>query len=415
MSKHYDYDYIIIGSGPAGRTAAVKLAKSRKKVALIEAEELGGAEVNTSDLPYKLALDLAHTYHNFVISPGVTAQSHLFNLPTFTAHSDQLIKNARNHIVKELTELGITIINGYANFIDSHTIAVEDKKITAEYFILATGSKLKTSEINGVDSVAYLTPSSALHIHRLPKFVFVVGGGPTGVEIAEFFASLGSGVIIMELGDHLLPREDEDVAKALTDHFTSHLAITVVTNAKVIQLTEDQTSKIVVFTTGSGEKMVRVDSIVLATGSTPILDYGLENADVDYKRSGIIVDKYFGTSTKNIFAIGDCLGSPDSSTERARLEANILVENLIHRGKTTAKYSSLIRKIDTCPGIATIGLNERDATSRDLKYHKKITPLTDYPNAFLKTLTDHSGRTIGTTLVAPDAGSTLKTHRLLTK
>ena len=219
----------------------------------------------------------------------------------------------------------------------------------------------------------------------------------------------------MERGDHLLPREDEDVAETITDYFTSRLAVTVVTNARVLQLTEDQTSKIVVFTTGEGKKMVRVDSIVLATGSSPILDYGLENADIDYKRSGIIVDKYFTTSTKNIFAIGDCIGSPDSSTERAHLEANILVENLLHRGKTTAKYSGLVREINTHLGIATIGLNERDATSRDLKYQKSVTKLDNYPDSFLKTLTDRSGHFLGATLVAPDAGSTLKIHRLLTK
>lgn len=415
MSKKYDFEYIIIGSGPAGRTAAMKLAKAHKKVALVEAGAIGGAEVNTRDLPYREALKFAHTYHSFVSSPGVTNSPHLFNLPTLTAHTGQLIKSTQDTLIKELTGLGISLVKGFAHFIDSHTIAIEDKKLTTEYFILATGSKLKTTEITGLDSVAYLTPTTVLRVRRLPRFVFVVGGGPTGVEIAEFFASLGSGVIIMERGDHLLPREDEDTAATITDYFTSRLAVTVVTGARVLQLTEDQTSKIVVFTTGSGEKMVRVDSIVLATGSDPILSYGLENADIDYKRSGIIVDKYFTTSAKNIFAIGDCLGGPDSSTERARLEANILVENLLHRGKTTAKYSSLIRQINTCPGIATIGLNEMAATARDLKYQKSITKLDDCPNSFLKVLSDRSGHFLGATLVSPNAGATLKTHRLLTK
>lgn len=426
MGTTYDFDYIIIGSGPAGRMAATKLAKARKKIAIVEKNALGGAEINTRDLPYQVALNFAHNYRDFVSSPSVAGSSQTFNFPTFTAHIDRIISNARSNITAELNELGVTIINGTANFIDSHTIAVEDKKITAKYFIIATGTKLKTAEIAGIESVNFLTPTSALHVRRLPRYIFVAGGGSTGVEIAEFFANLGSKVIIMERGPRLLPREDEDVSNLVTDYLTNKLGITVITNAKVVQIAEDQTSKIAVFTTGASEKMVRVESIILATGSEPILDYSLENAGVDYKHSGIIVDKFFNTSAKNIFAIGDCLGPKDSSTERAHLEARILTQNLLHRNKFTAKYSGIIRHTDTKINIATVGLNEIDATSRDLKYKKSIINLKnvpsihspEYQDGFVKLLVNHSGYLIGATVVSKDANHIIEelavalTHRI---
>lgn len=413
MAK-YDFDYIIIGSGPAGRTAAINLANAKKKVCLVEKDQIGGAEIISRDLPFKLALDFASTYYDFMTSKATGSSPHHFNLPTLSSHINSTIAARSEEAKSELQKAGVKIINGFAHFLDQNTIAVDDKKITAHDFILATGSKLKANEIAGLDSVGYITPSNVFKIRKLPRFVFVVGGGPTGVSIADFFANLGVGVIIMERSQHLLPREDEEIGKFVTEKFTKNLGITVVTSAKVLQITEDNMSKIVVFMSATGEKMVRVDSVVLATGSEPFLDYSLENAEVEYKRSGILVDKYFNTTAKNIYAIGDAIGGSDSSTERAIKEANVLTENLLHRGKTAIKYTGIIRSIPTHPEIATLGLNERDAISRDLGYKKSVSSL-ENEDGLVKTLTDRSGRFLGATVIAKNATEALKVHKLLQK
>lgn len=410
----YNFDYIVIGSGPAGRTAAIKLAQNGKKVALAENETFGGAEIATRDFPYQMSLDFAYSYYKFANSPAVKGSSVHFNFPTLVSSVDEAIAKKQVEIKKSLEGLGIHLITGFAHFLDPHTIAVENIKYTAKNFILATGSELKAHEISGLEAVKYLNPDTALCLRRPPKFVFVAGGGPTGVEIAEYFAMLGIGVIIMERADHILPREDEDIAANLTDYLTGKLGVTIVTNSKVIGITEDHSSKIVVFMNENNKKMVRVDCIVIATGSVPFLDYGLENAGVDYKRTGIVVDKYFNTTAKNIFAIGDCINSNDSSTERANVEADTLVENLIHRGKTTANYSHIPRVIHTHPEIVTIGMNERDCLSRDLKYRKTIVRLNE-PGCFIKTLEGTKGRILGTTIVAPNASLAIKLKNLLTK
>ena len=409
-----DFDYIIIGSGPAGRRAAENLAKAKKKVCIVEENDFGGAEINTRDLPFKIALDFADTYRKFMTSPATSGNSNHFNLPTLSSQIDSTVEKTAEKLQSDLQKSGVKILNGFAHFLDSNTIAIDDKKYTASNFILATGSMLKVSEISGLDSVSVITPDDVFRIRKLPRFVFIVGGGSTGVEIAEFFANLGVGVIIMERGAHLLPKEDEEIGNYITEKFTKNLGITVLANAKVLQITEDRMSKIVVFMSSTGEKMVRVDSVVLATGSEPFLDYSLENAGVEYKRSGIITDKYFSTTTKNIFAIGDCIGGDDSSTERAIYEADTLTENLLHRGKTPAKYQNLIRSIGTHPQIATMGFNERDAVSHDLGYKKSILNLDSNAN-FIKLLTDRSGRFIGATMVAENAKDALKAHKLLTK
>ena len=272
-TKSFNFDCIIIGSGPAGRAEALKLKKREKSVAIVEMCQIGGAEVTTYELPFMLALDFARIYHEYTTSPVTKNTPHHFNFPTLTNYIKKEISKKSTELKSELEKAGIKIIPGFAHFLDQNTIAVGDKKFTAKEFVLATGSKLKPNKIPGLDHIKYLTPENVFKIRKLPRFVFVIGNTVVSKKITEFFENLGVGVI---------------------------------RNAKVQEVTEDKKSKIVYFIDDTGKKMVRVDTIVLATGSEPFVDYSLENAEVEYKRSGIIVNKHLRTSTKNIYAVGEC-------------------------------------------------------------------------------------------------------------
>lgn len=411
MGKKYNFDYIVIGSGPAGSAAALSLAKAKKNVALVEGKHFGGSNLNTRDVPYGVALNFAHTYSRASAFPELGGQEISFNFPSIIAHQLKAIIETGGNNKKIFEAAGITCIEGYANFLDHNTIAVGDKQYTAANFILATGSRLKVNEISGVKIVNHLTPETAIKIRRIPKAVLVVGGGPTGCEIAEYFAELGTKVLITEISDRLLPREDKEVGEIIMDYFANHLGITVLPSSKVIALEQDDISKRVIFHNAGSEKMVRVDCIVLATGSEPVLDYGLENAGVKYKDSGVIADRYFQTSAKNIYAIGDILGKPTSSTERANYEGTLLASNLVNKTKNLVSYRGFIRVTNTLPEIATIGLNEDDLIRRDRKYKKAIVYLDQTPaskilnfrHGFVKILADRNNRIIGATIVAPNA------------
>ncbi|MBQ3297068.1 NAD(P)/FAD-dependent oxidoreductase [Candidatus Saccharibacteria bacterium] len=410
MSKKYDFEYLVIGSGPAGSTAALRLAEAKKKVALVEGRFFGGANLNTRDVPYAVALGFAHAYSRIQTFPELKSQDFHFNLPTIPARELKVVIESGGNNKKPFESAGITCIKGYANFIDPHTIAVNEKTYTAEHFILATGSRLKVHEISGVDTVKHLTPETAIKISRLPKAVAVIGGGSTGVEIAAYYAELGIKVIILETAERLLPREDREVGDLLAEYFTRKLGITVLPSCKVVALEQDEFSKRVVFRHDNSEKMVRVDCIVLATGSEPSLDYGLENAKVKYQKSGITVNRFFETSAKHIYAIGDCLGN-ESSTDRAQAEAATLTNNIINKVKTPVNYQGFVRTVDTFPQIATVGFNEDDLLKRDRKYHQSLVKLSDIPVSkidnfdygFVKLLADRSSHIIGASIVAPHA------------
>ncbi len=410
MSK-FDFNYIVIGSGPAGSAVALNLAKAKKSVALVEGRYFGGSNLNTRDIPYAVSLDFSHTFLKVNLYPEFKNQDFTFSFPTIIARQLKTIIESGGNNRKVYEDAGIICLHGYANFLDKNTIAVGDKKFTAKHFIIATGSTLKALEISGTENVNYLTPETAIKTRRLPKAVAVVGAGSSGCEIAEYFAELGSKVILFETSSRILPREDKDVSATMSDYFKDRLGIMVLPSCKVVALEQDDASKRVIFRNSSSEKMVRVDCIVLATGSQPILDLGLENAGIKYHNNGIIVDKYFETSAKNIYAIGDCIGA-ESSTERAEYEGTILASNLIGKNKSTVNYRGFARITNTYPEIATIGMNEDDLTRRDQKYKKAIVSLSDLTaskidrlnSGFIKLLADKkTNRLLGATIVAPHA------------
>ena len=410
MGKKYDFDYIIIGSGSAGSAAALSLAKTKKRIGLIEGRYFGGTNLNTYDIPYNVSLDFAHTYTKLLSLPEFKNQDFSFSLPTTVSHQLKVIIDSGGNSQKLYEDAGITCIHGYANFLDQNTVAVGNQKFTANNFILASGSHLKTYEISGTDTVNYLTPESAIKIRRLPKVAIVVGGGSTGCEIASYFAELGIKVILMESSSRLLPREDKEAGDAVADYFTRKLGIMVLPNCKVVALEQDDFSKKVIFRNSRTEKMIRTDCIVLATGSQPTVNYGLENAGVKYRNSGIIVDKYFQTSAKNIYAVGDCLGK-ESSTDIADYEGSMLASNLISKTKNPVNYQGFLRLTNIFPTVATVGLNEDDLTRRDRKYKKSLVKISEIPaskihnfdTGFVKILADRNGHILGATIVCPNA------------
>ena len=407
-----DFDLIVIGSGAAGGAGALMAAGAGKKVALVEANKWGGSVLNYTGVPMDALFHASHLFAQSTIGAkfGLSTNNLRYNYPTINNWKNVAMRRAGAGSKKSFDDTGITTIKGRAHFVSPYQISVGEQRIAAHKFLIATGSQPLDTGIKGLNDVDFMTPDSTLDLIRPPKTIFIVGAGSTGCELAQYFAQLGTKVLIAEVAGRLLPQEDEEVGQVMDDVFNK-LGIKVLTQSRVVALEKDSVSKKVIFMRGGQEKYVRVDDIMLCTGSTPATDLGLENAGVVYGNKGIKISKNMQTSMKHIFAAGDCVGG-SSSTEKAVLEAATAISNIVHRAKLITEYAGLSRVTRTYPEVASVGATEDDCIRHDRKIRKVVVPLSvvqasntsDFRDGFIKILTDRNRKIIGATIVAPSAG-----------
>lgn len=411
MSKRFDYEYIVIGGGTAGVVAAEQLAEAGRKVALVEQGKWGGRGYN-SDIAGKTLLNFAHLYADAVAGSrmGLSSANLRYNYPTVQHFKEKIVSKVA-FSRKELEDKGITCIRGKAHFVGNYDVAIEGQgQVSASKFLITTGATLNDEGITGLDTVEYLTVKSAMEVAKPPKAVLVVGGGASGCEVAQYYAELGAKVVIVEMAGRLLPTMDEEVGQVMEQYLSKRLGIKVFTQTRVIALEKDKVSKRVVFIRGGQEKTVRVETIVLATGSKANTDLGLKNAGVSFDKNGIIVDKTLQTTARNIWAAGDVLGGA-SSTERAEYTAEVAVINLLGRGKTFVNYNGFMEVVNTNPQVVSVGLTEEMLKKKSRKYRKTLVPLSstmaavtnDFKIGFLKVMADREGKVVGASMIGPHA------------
>ena len=416
MNKRFDYEYMIIGGGTAGVIAAKQLAEAGRKVALVEQEKWGGTKLSR-DIPERALSNVAHSFAEAVAMSrmGISSANLRYNYPTIQ-HYVEKVKNKTAITRKEVEEKGITCIRGKAHFVGNYDVAIENQgKVSASKFLITTGATLNCEGITGLETVAHLTPRIAYELEKPPKAVLIVGGGATGCEIAQYYAELGAKVVIVEMAGRLLPAMDEEIGQVLEQYLTRRLGIKVFTQTKVIALERDKISRRVVFLRGGQEKTVRVETVVLATGSKANTDLGLKNAGVSFDKNGIIVDKTLQTSARNIWAAGDVLGN-SSSTERAEYMAEVATINMLGRGKTFVNYNGFMDIVNTSPQIASVGVKECELKKKPRKYCKTVVPLSatsvamteDFKIGFLKLIADGQGKLMGASMIGPCASDVLQ-------
>jgi mercuric reductase len=410
----FDYDLIVIGSGAGGSAAATIAAREGKRVAIIEGGVFGGESPNWGDVPTKSLLHAAQLYDEAKHGArfGIRSSMMGYNYPSLHAWKDLTIKRTGAGGNKKYYENeGISAFSGIAHFLSPNEISVNRRHISAENFLVATGSHIEAPNIPGLENVKFLTPRTILEATRLPKSLFVIGGSTVGLELAQLMAIFGTKVYIAEIASRLLPHEDEEVGTLIERVFKEQKGITSLTQTRVLSVLKDGVGKRITYNRGGTEKSVHVDEVLVATGRVPSVDLGLENASVAYTPKGVETNEYLQTSARNIYAAGDVLGH-GSPTHTALLESRVAAHNILHpRARVSPDYTATPRLTFTYPGIASVGLSEDDCLKRDLRISKAVAPLniitrsntSDFRDGFAKIITDKKGVIIGATVVAPHA------------
>jgi pyruvate/2-oxoglutarate dehydrogenase complex dihydrolipoamide dehydrogenase (E3) component len=411
----YTYDIIVIGSGAGGSLAAAIAARAGKKVALIEAEKLGGDSTNFGDVPTQALLTVANIYSDSKHAApfGIRSATVGYNYPTIRAWKDKVVARVGGSASKRYYDsLGVHVIMGDAHFISAHEISVNRRHLSAEYFVIATGAAWTIPAIEGLEKNGLHTPETILDIVRPPKSLFIIGGGPTSVEYARLFSTFGTKVYVSEIAPRLLPREDEEAGQLTAKILTEKYGVGIVTRTRVQRITKDGLGKRVHFIRGTEEHSVRVDEVLVASGKSPRIDIGLENAGVKYSPLGIEADEHLRTTAKHIYATGDVLGG-FSLTHVALMESRVAAHNILEKSNIAPDYSAIPRITYMSPEIASVGLSEDDLIKRDLEYQKAIVPITiigraaitNQHDGFVKIIADKkTKRILGATIMSPHAG-----------
>ena len=409
----FDYDLIVIGSGAGGSAAATIAAREGKKVAIIESETFGGDSPNWSDVPTKALLHAAQLYDEARHGArfGLRSNTLGYNYPSLRTWKELAVKRTGAAGNKKFYESqGIDAFLGNAHFLSPHEVTVNRRHITAAHFLVATGSHWVAPDIQGLADIHYLTPRTILESIRPPKSLYIIGAGTIGVELAQLMAIFGTKVYLAEVAARILPKEDEEVGELIERLLLENKGVTTLTQTRTLSIIKDGLGARVTFLRGGVEKSVRVDEILIATGRTPSVDLGLENASIQYTPAGIEVNEHLQTSARHIYAAGDVLGH-SRHTHTALHESRVAAHNILMKTRVAPDYTASPRLTFTFPGVASVGLSEDDCLKRDLPINKATAPLgiiarsntSDFHDGFVKVITDKKGVILGATVVAPHA------------
>jgi pyruvate/2-oxoglutarate dehydrogenase complex dihydrolipoamide dehydrogenase (E3) component len=355
------YDVIIIGTGQAGPTLAVRLAGTGKRVALIERGAFGGTCVNTGCTPTKTMVASAHAAHlaRRAADYGVMLQGPVgIDMRRVKARKDAVVAESSKGLESWLRgTAGLDLIQGHARFTAADTVAVGEQRLTAPWIMLNVGGRPAVPPIPGLDTVPFLTSSSILDLDTLPEHLLVLGGSYVGLEFAQMFRRFGARVTVVEAGPRLVQREDPEISAAIAG-FLAAEGVEIVTGAGDLGLEAAPAGLRLRHARGA----VEATHLLLAVGRRPNTDdLGLEHAGVALDRRGYVtVDDGLRSNVPGIWALGDCNGR-GAFTHTAYDDYEILAANLLDDAGRGLRDRVPAYALFTEPPLGRVGMTEAEA------------------------------------------------------
>ncbi len=366
-----EYDLIVLGSG-AGMNIASAAYDRGMEVAVIEHGPMGGTCLNRGCIPTKILTYIADNIVQIkhLENLGVKAKIEEIDYPAIMKRMrEEVDGSSREQGDSVEAAQGIDWYKGTGKFVDEYTIEINGLKIKSKNIIIAAGSRPTIPNIKGLENVTYLTNDEALHLMAKPKSMIIVGGGYIATEFGHFFSAMGTEVTIIGRNPFLVKEEDPDISEILRNELSKRM--TVLTNHEVIEVKEEKETKIVMAKNRETDEIAehRADHLLIAAGRRSNADlFRPENTGVETDKNGwIIVDEYFRTSKRGIWAFGDAIGKYQFR-HVANDESQIVWYNLSkildddkERNFLDMDYHAIPRAIFSYPPIATVGMTLKEA------------------------------------------------------
>jgi mercuric reductase len=370
------YDLVVIGTGGAAMAAGIEARSRGNSVLLVEHGVLGGTCLNIGCVPSKNLLAAAGQRHRALTHrfPMVTTSADGVDLPALIEQKQQLIDGLREAKYADVAEAhGFPIRYGHARFTDEQTLLVDDEPVVAPAYVVATGVAPHIADLPGLDTVDYLTSTTAMEQTQLPKSMIVLGAGYVGLEQAQLWAHLGVHVTIV---GRFAPHTEPELAEVLRAVFADDGIRVVQARAASVAAGGDG----VVVRTGHGTDLT-AERLLVATGRyADTGDLGLDAAGVKTDERGfIVVGQNQRTTNPRVFAAGDVSGAPQYVYVAAQT-GHVAAASALG-DPAVVDYTGLPGVTFTTPQLASAGLTEQEALDRGHACDCRVLGAQDIPRA----------------------------------
>ena len=369
MAADNSFDIIIIGGGPGGYVTAIRAAQLGGKVALVEAEHLGGICLNWGCIPTKALLRTAEVFHlmNHAGDYGLSAKEITFDIAKTVKRSRDIAKRLSAGVKHLLKKNKVAVFDGHGRLDGPGKVSVSDGKkqtasLTAKNIILSTGARARDLPGLEADGKLVWTYKEAMVPETMPRSLLVVGSGAIGMEFASFYRTLGADVTVVEILPDILPVEDGEISALARKAFEAQ-GMNIHTGATVTSLQKAAKNVTAVIDLGDGKTSnLTVDRVILAVGITGnVEDLGLEGTKVTVDRGHITIDQWLQTGEPGVYAIGDVVGPPWLA-HKASHEGVICVDKIAGLPDVHPLNTANIPGCTYCmPQIASVGMTEQAA------------------------------------------------------
>lgn len=423
MPNPEEFDLVVLGSGEAGKYLAWALAAQGKRAAVVERRYVGGSCPNIACLPSKNVIHSAKvvSYLRRGGEFGLPASTHPVDMAAVRARKREMVDGLIEMHLDKYRASGAELVMGRGAFVAPKTIEVAlhgggTRTLRGAAVVISTGSRARLDDTPGLLEAGPLTHIEALELDRTPEHLVVLGGGYSGLELAQAMRRLGSRVTVVERNPRLIHREDPDVTDAIGELFRDE-GIEVFTGTVVERVEGASGGGVRLHARRSGAGVVIEGThLLVAAGRTPNTDdIGLAAAGVEVDGRGhVTVDERLQTTAPGVWAVGDCAGGP-YFTHIAFDDFRVVRDNLAGGHRVTTG-----RQVPFClytdPELARIGLSETEAKERGISYRLAKIPMEavlrtrtlSESRGFMKALVEADGdRILGFTAFGVEAGEVL--------
>ncbi|AOH82924.1 dihydrolipoamide dehydrogenase [Sphingomonas panacis] len=414
----FDFDVLVIGSGPGGYVAAIRAAQLGLRTACVESREtLGGTCLNVGCIPSKAMLHASEYFdaaaNGTMAKMGIKVTPEL-DLPAMHAQRIDAVTQLTGGIAYLFKKNKVTWLKGRGAFVDAHTVQVGEQTVTAKDIVIATGSSVTPLPGVTVDQTVVVDSTGALELGKVPEHMVVIGGGVIGLELGSVWRRLGAKVTCIEYLDQILPGFDGDIRKEANKIFKKQgIEFKLSTKVTGVSVSGDTASITVEPAAGGEAETITADCVLVAIGRRPNTDgLALDKAGLSVNARGQIdTDHRFQTTVPGIWAIGDVIPGP-MLAHKAEDEGIAVAENI--GGLTGIVNHNVIPSVVyTWPEIAGVGLTEEAAKEKgEIKVGKfpmagnSRAKTNHEPDGFVKIIADaKSDRVIGVWAIAVPAGT----------